>query len=520
MEKKEVKQYELEFGKICKENGVAIDKKGHDKIQALDVDEYYKPLILQLKEFVAGKEKDYVLKVGKISLYASREIEEEKVKHPTLVEAGSFISSKKNLSGHFYKIQPFFYDRAKIWWIWNFDKFCWEQIDETDILNALSKSSGVDTINSKERTELLECLKQGGRLLIPKPIKKTWIQFKNKIYDIHTGEEFEATPEYFVTNPIPYELHKEKFMETPTIDEIFEEWVGKAHAQTLYEILAYCLIPDYPVHRLFCLIGSGLNGKSCFLRLLKKFIGQSNVTATELDTLINSRFEVTRLYKKLVCLMGETNFSEMSKTSIIKKLTGQDTIGFEYKNKTPFEDENYAKIIIATNNLPSTTDKTLGFYRRWLIIDFPNRFSEKEDILNKIPEEEYECLALKCAHLLKDLLDKREFTNEGSIEERTQRYEDKSNPFDKFWKENVIEGTGFIWKHEFKARLQEWCVMHRARELGEVTIAKEMKIRHVETERKFTEEANKYGERPRWRAWVGVAWKDVHPVQDVHVNLG
>jgi len=38
-------------------------------------------------------------------------------------------------------------------------------------------------------------------------------------------------------------------------------------------------------------------------------------------------------------MMGETNFNEMSKTSIIKKLTGGDLIGFEYKNKNPFNEK-------------------------------------------------------------------------------------------------------------------------------------------------------------------------------------
>jgi len=72
--------------------------------------------------------------------------------------------------------------------------------------------------------------------------------------------------------------------------------------------------------------------------------------------------------------------------------------------------KNYAKILIATNNLPTTTDKTIGFYRRWLIIDFPNQFSEKKDILADIPNEEYNSLALKCVGILKDLLMKRAFS--------------------------------------------------------------------------------------------------------------
>jgi putative DNA primase/helicase len=120
-----------------------------------------------------------------------------------------------------------------------------------------------------------------------------------------------------------------------------------------------------------------MNGKSCFLNLLKKFVGIDNITSTELDTLLTSRFEITKLHKKLVCTMGETDFSEMTKTSIIKRLTGGDLIGFEYKNKTPFDDNNYAKILIATNNLPATNDKSIGFYRRWLIVDFKNKLKKK-----------------------------------------------------------------------------------------------------------------------------------------------
>jgi len=192
-----------------------------------------------------------------------------------------------------------------------------------------------------------------------------------------------ASAEFFVTNPIPYPLHKERFVETPIMDKIFEEWVGKKYVKILYEILAYCLIPSYPLNRIFCFLGAGMNGKSKYLELLRKFIGTENCCSTELDTLLNSRFEVTRLHKKLVCQMGETNFNEMSKTSILKKLSGGDLIGFEYKRKDPFEENNYAKIMIATNNLPATTDKTIGFYRRWTLIDFPNQFSEKKDIFKR-----------------------------------------------------------------------------------------------------------------------------------------
>lgn len=418
----------------------------------------------------------------------------------------SYIN-KEDLAEQILTHQPMYYDENKIWWIWNIQKFRWEISDETDLLNQVNMLSYANTIKSNEKNEIIESLKQSSRKLKPKPIKSTWLQFNDEIFDIENGEIFKATPEYFVTNPIPWRLHPERFEDTPTIDKIFEEWVGKEYIRTLYEIISYCMIPSYPIHRLFCLIGGGLNGKSCFLSLLRKFIGQDNCCSTELDTLLSSRFEVTRLHKKLVCQMGETNFNEIKKTSILKKLSGGDLIGFEYKNKNPFEEHNYAKIIIATNNLPTTTDKTIGFYRRWLIIEFPNQFSEKKDILDDIPEEEYESLALKCTGILKDLLKVREFYNEGTIEIRKQRYEEKSDFLQKFLDEFTIKDSqSFITKSDFYKKFVEWCKETNNRILAENSVGRKMKDKDIETSKKYFDWLYDGRGGQLW-VWEGIKWK-------------
>ncbi len=426
----------------------------------------------------------------------------------TGIKEASKIFTIEGQTERFSEIQPLFYDKSGMFWLWNDTSKCWELSDEVDILNMISSTTGKDVITSKSRTEILNALKQKGRLNIPQPINPIWVQFKDKIYDLETGEKFDATPKYFVTNPIPYDVSGNP--ETPRMDQIFEEWVGKEYVQTLHEIISYCLLPDYPINRLFCLIGAGMNGKSCFLNLLKKFVGDKNVCSTELDTLLSSRFEVTRLHKKLICLMGETNFNEMSKTSILKKLTGGDTIGFEYKNKTPFEDLNYSKIIIATNNLPTTTDKTIGFYRRWLILDFPNQFSEQKNILKDIPEEEYNNLATNCVINLNSLLKKRKFHNEGNVEDRMKKYEDKSNPLEKFLKEFTEEDMeGSIWKFQFEKKLNEWCKENRFRQLSEVIIGKKMKEKGIQQSQKMTDWLINDSKK-MLRCWVGIKWRDIN----------
>lgn len=460
------------------------------------------------KQFIEeSSDKDGACKILNIEpdIY-SKIIEEEKEKfNPKTFK----VFGRQGQAQVFFQEQPFFYDKGSLWWFWNKDDYKWEIVDEIDILNIIEETKGVDIISSKSRNEILNSLKQEGRKRIPKSIKPTWIQFKDQIIDIITGEKFKATPEYFVANPIPYKFHKDKYEDTPVMDRIFEEWVGKENIKTLYEILAFSLLPDYPINRIFCFVGAGMNGKSCFLNLLKKFVGVNNCTSTELDILVASRFEITKLHKKLVCIMGETNFNELSRTSILKKLTGGDLIGFEYKNKTPFDEKNYAKIIIATNNLPTTTDKTIGFYRRWMIIDFPNQFSEKKDILNDIPEEEYESLALKCCMILREILINRNFTNEGSIEERTKRYEEKSNPFDKFVREycDSEDPDGFIFKFEFEKKFNDWCRENRFRQFSETAIGLKMKDKHIITGRKQSTWLID-GQNKTLRTWEGIKWKE------------
>jgi len=418
------------------------------------------------------------------------------------------VFSRRGQAEVFLEDNPLFYDKSGMFWKWDFERYCYEITDEIDILNQISDELDVDTINSKARTEILNSLKQEGRKNTPKEIEPTWIQFKDKIVDIITGEQFEATPKYFVVNPIPWELNKENIEHTPTMDKIFEEWVGKDYVKTLYEIIAYSLIPNYPIHRLFCFIGGGLNGKSKFLELLRTFIGNINCCSTELDTLLTSRFEITRLHKKLICQMGETDFEEMSKTSILKKLTGGDLIGFEYKNKNPFEELNYAKILISTNNLPTTTDKTIGFYRRWLIIDFPNQFSEKKDILADIPKEEYENLALKSIILLKDLLIKREFHKEGNIQERKEKYENKSDFLQKFLDEFVEEEINSeITTADFRKKFAAWCDSNKHRKIDDGTLGKKLKEKGYEKQRKYFGWMNN-GNGGQLFCYLNIKWKN------------
>lgn len=384
------------------------------------------------------------------------------------IEEASQIFERLKQSEEFVKIQPLFYDKAQIWWLWNFKKFCYEGVDEVDILNGISKSISLDTTNSKTRTEILNGLKQIGRQHIPQEAKETWMQFKDKIIDAKTGEELEASPEFFVTNPIPWEIGETE--DTPVMDKLFREWVvkegvqGESYIDTLYEEIAYSGLSHQFLQRLFALTGIGSNGKGCFLKLVTRYLGGENTCSTELKLLTTKQFETSALYKKLACFMTEVDVYDMNNTNLLKKLTGEDDIRYEFKRKTPFKERSATTCFMATNSLPVTPDQSFAYYRRWLIVDFPHVFPVGKDVIGEIPDIEFNNLAKKCVRICRELYEKRKFTNEGNYEERKERYEERSNPLMKFIEleveEDPEEYTIFA---DFYKRFMDYLKYHRLR---------------------------------------------------------
>ena len=338
----------------------------------------------------------------------------------------------------YWEINPFFYTRTNIFWFWNTAKNTYEMWDDIDVMINLDKKLRLigQTIEGHTKANYMEAFKRVGRSHIPEDAPKTWIQFNDKIYDCETKEEFIPNHKYFLTNPIPHNVGEST--DTPVMDKLFTDWVGNDEKEMLYEIIAYCTLKDMPIHSLFSLVGGGRNGKSQFLKIINTFLGNSNVCTTELENLMSNRFESAKLYKKLCAIMGETNFKIMEKTSLLKKLVGGDLIGYEYKNKNPFDENNYAKIIIASNSLPSSLDTSEGFYRRWHIINFKKEFKEGKDIVQTIPAVEYDNLSRKCKEILPKILERGFIQGNGSIEERKKKYIMNSNPLSLFLDEYFV----------------------------------------------------------------------------------
>ena len=399
---------------------------------------------------------------------------------------GRFIVDVAEISDYdfleltYLKKHPMFYDDNKLWWVWDFDSKRWKMVDETSISIKFTDVFNIQSNYYKNnvKTVVFNALRDGARKfrqLYIKDIKPSWVVFKDVILDLDTDEIFDHSWEYFSVNPIPYNYYSEDGKDTPVIDTLFSEWMNNKDFNILYELIGYSMLSDYPIHRIFCFYGPGRNGKSTFLNILEKTIGEYNVTCTDLNDLLKRNFESAMLYKKTACSLAETNFNVLSETSLLKRLTGQDSLTAEFKNKPKFKFRNYAKIIIATNNLPITTDKTIGFYSRWIIIDFPNTYDEQRDVLSEIPFVEFGNLARKSIDFFKKVYKSRKFTGESNLLDKTKKYEDKSNPLKKFMESNIIEDFETnMFLNEFVLNFKSYLSENGFRQMGRLTIKRQL----------------------------------------------
>jgi len=405
------------------------------------------------------------------------------------IEKPGMIFGVEGQAGYFIDRCPIFFDKSNIWWMWDLEEKKWEMCDETDILNEI-RNDGVDTITSKNRLEIIAALKQLGRKNKPLEPLGDWIQFKDKIIDIQTGDIFDSTPKYFMTNPIPYSIGESE--ETPTLDKYFKEWVvceglqDESYVDTLYEMIAYSTMTRQFLQRLFAFVGSGSNGKGVYLSIIKKFLGNKNCCSTEMKLISSNNFESSSLYKKQMCEMGEVDAYDMNNTNMIKQLSGENDIRYCFKGKTPFTEKSGTTCFISTNSMPVTNDRSKGFYRRWLIIDFPHEFPVGKDILSEIPEIEFENLAKKSIRICRELLDRKKITNEGDVEERIKRYEDRSNPMLSFISDECDEDISKIFSiQDFVKHFNVYLKNNRLRPKNVKEVKKALQEEGFEIARRF-----------------------------------
>ena len=257
-------------------------------------------------------------------------------------------------------------------------------------------------------------------------------------------------PKVVVFHKIPHELplvdiDNSDFTElaeklAPTVTKAFRDWVGDKW-RLLFEIAGYTLWLRYDLNKAIMLVGEGSNGKSTYLRLLRDILGHDNYVSVNMRELVESRFAAVQLYRKLANIYADLPKFVLRNSGVLKILTGEDAISADRKHREPIKFVNYAKLIFSANELPEVQDMTPAFWRRWIVVEFPNKFPPNPQFYDTLKPEIPQLIIL-ALRALKDVIRNAKF----SFEETEEDYKHK-------WLYNANSVYAFLYDMEKEGKI-------------------------------------------------------------------
>lgn len=208
-----------------------------------------------------------------------------------------------------------------------------------------------------------------------------------------------------------------------------------------------------------------------------------------------------------------------------EKLTGQQPIRIERKNRDAYDTMLHAKLFFSTNEMPEITDFSDGHYRREIVVSFPNQFEEGK---NANPNLKYELTteeelsgifnALMSALRNRILNDKCVYVDTKTINERRLKHELASNPVKAFFEHAVASDStedDTVGKEEFHQAYVKFSKYYKLPAYNYQTFCKLLK--HKIPSYKLREGRKGTGEERKF-VWEGVRlckWNNSDPLQSV-----
>lgn len=335
--------------------------------------------------------------------------------------------------------------------------------------------SYIPNIKKSQKTEVLDYMYD---MAEEKEISDArYIGFSNGVYDVIDDVLNPFSPEYVITNKIPWNYDPDAYSELAdnTLNKLA---CGDAAIRALLEeCIGYCFYRSNTFNKAFILTGDKSNGKSTFLKVLTVMLGENNVASLDLKNL-GDRFSKASLFGKLANIGDDISDEFVPDASLFKKITDGGRIQVEKKGQDPFEFNPYAKLIFSANDIPRIRDKTGAVLRRLVIIPFNARFSESDADYNPNIKSDLtqgtaiEYLILLGCKGLKRLLAMQKFTISQKVEEERQAYNIENNPIlafiEEVGKESIVnEPTADVYK-----RYQVFCADNNYQATSNIVFSK------------------------------------------------
>jgi P4 family phage/plasmid primase-like protien len=307
-----------------------------------------------------------------------------------------------------------------------------------------------------------------------------WINFKNGMLDVLTGEMHEHSPRYLSINQIPHNYVPNRDITETTFFKFLQSRIpDKENQQMLFEFMGYCMTKDVIFQKFMILFGLGECGKSTIINFTTNMVGKENTCSISLQQL-GDRFTTAYLLFKTLNTCGDMTNSALTDSGIIKKLSGDDCIKAEYKGGEVFFFWNHAKMMFSCNELPKVLDdKTNGFYRRLLIV----RFSESGEFIPGLREKlssesEFESVISGCITALRNALSRGKIFESGSNFEEVEQLRADSDTVAAFIGDCATVDSDFkILRSDLYEYYKEYCTEEGRTSMGKHAFFKALRTK-------------------------------------------
>lgn len=241
-------------------------------------------------------------------------------------------------------------------------------------LDQVMQDKGFTDLTRTNLNEILLKIAHTPGIGKPRVDQTPWeLNVRNGILDLNTLELRPHTRDYFSVVQAACEWNPDAA--APEWAAFLMSAVPSQHDRAiLQKFCGYSLTGDTSAQKALLLIGEGGTGKSTFTSVISAVLGGSTPyslsTNSDIQSIKDNSFSIGLLVGKRMCIVSELPRSFEWLT--FKRITGEDPIGVDVKNKTPFTTKLDVKLIVLSNVLPFLGDDAANnsLTRRFLPVSF------------------------------------------------------------------------------------------------------------------------------------------------------